>query len=174
MLTAADIVRLPFTDDLADAGIEYAVRSLAHSSVQSGKHNHYSLYHTAGDFAAEVAFRRFLNQQGVRFRTEAVMPFRGAEGFQVVIGRRRCQIKSLLVTNPQRARALERDPEMVLKELALVPLEEHAGEGQSDEDIYLFTFQPARLGLSAAGIRELVENKRPVCMLYCMPGRLTE
>jgi hypothetical protein len=110
----------------------------------------------------------------VQFKTEAAMPFTGADGYEVILGGHRCQVKSSLITSPPRAKAIELNCGMILGESAIVPLEEHVGEGHSDADIYLFTFLPARLELSTADIRKVIQNKQPVSMLYCMPEALLQ
>jgi hypothetical protein len=140
MLTPSDLLPLPYTPDLNEAGITYACRALAHGRVRLDRSIHPRLKRLAGEIAVELALRRNLREQGLRFSAEAAAPLSDPDRYDLRLEGRRCRVVTYVISHPQQAAALGRDPALLLQASALLPLDEAAGETRRPDDLYVFAF----------------------------------
>jgi hypothetical protein len=75
MITTFDLVHLPYTPDLTEGGIAFALRSLPYAFNRAGKSPYDGLRRVVANVAVELAFRRHLSQQGIPFEVTSAMPF---------------------------------------------------------------------------------------------------
>jgi hypothetical protein len=90
--------------------------------------------------AVELAFRRYLSDQKIPFEVKSALPFTGHDQYDVVLGERRCEIKSFFISHRQHISRVQRDPQLLLQAPALIASDQHAAEGHSPRDLYLFAF----------------------------------
>jgi hypothetical protein len=93
MLTASDLLNLPYTPYLTEGGIAYACRSVAGSSDRLGFSPIGHLRQTVGEVAVELAFRRYLSQQAVPFHVLGMKPFTQPQRYDVLLGGHRCILR---------------------------------------------------------------------------------
>jgi hypothetical protein len=119
--------------------------------------------------AVELAFRRYLAQQNVNFDVKGATPFTDPDHYDVSLGGRRCDIKSFLITYREQISEMRRNPQIVLNAPALYPSDQNAGDGHSNNDIYLFAFLSGLVAASQENMKKVVEASRPHYMIHAMP-----
>jgi hypothetical protein len=169
MISAADVACLPYTPDLSAGGIAYACRSLSH--VLEGRTSALShrLPRLVAATAVELAFRRYLSDQGIPFDIRRAAPFTDADRFDVVLGGNRCEIRPYLISRGDQIAAIQADPGVILTAPALVPLDQHWLEGQSGSDLFLFAFVTGRIAPSGRDVQQAVADDEPVFLIHPMP-----
>src|SRR5215211_4963236 len=157
MLSASDFLHLPYTRDLTDGGIAYAVRSLAYTYNRMGGSSYDRLRRIVAGVAVELAFRRYLSEQNIPFDVKGATPFTERDHYDVALGGRRCDIKSFLITVREKIFEMRRNPGILLSAPALVASDQNAGEGHLNSDIYLFAFFSGLLATSDEELHKLIE-----------------
>lgn len=169
MISASDLLHLSYTRDLTEGGIAYALRSLPYTYNRAGGSIYDRLRRITAGAAVELAFRRYLAEQGVPFEVKAANPFTDPKRYDVTLGGRRCDIKSFLISRREQIAEMKHNPGIVLKAPALVPSDQNAAEGHSDKDIYLFAFLPGLVAASLEEMQKAIHKKQPVHLVHVMP-----
>jgi len=169
MLSTTDILRLPYTADLTEGGIAYALRSLTYSFDRVGNSPYDRLRRTVASVAVELAFRRYLSRQNIPFEVKAAAPFTDRERYDVSLGGRRCDLKSYLISHRSQITEMRRDPSILLNAPALVPADQHAGDGHLRNDIYIFGFLSGLIAASQADLKKAAETKQPYYLVHVLP-----
>jgi len=169
MLTHADFLPLPYTPDLTEAGVEFALRSLAYSYERDGRSPYGRLRRLVANVSVELAFRRYLTQENIPFDVKASTPFTDRERFDVVLNGQRCDIKSYLISHREQIKKIRQNPAVLLDAPALVPSDAHAGDGHSYNDIYLFAFMNGLVAASQADLHKAMAKKQPHYLVYVPP-----
>jgi len=171
VLSAADILRLPYTADLTEGGIAYACRSLAHTYDRMGGSPFDRLRRIVAGVAVELAFRRQLGQQAIPYDVKGATPFTDPDRYDVSLGGHRCDIKSFLITHRDQISALHHDPGLVLGAPALVPLDQHTAEGHSENDLYLFAFLTGLIAAAPSDLEKAIASGQPTYLIHTFPRR---
>jgi len=169
MLTAADLIRLPYTPDLTEGGIAYACRSLAYTYNRMGGSPLERMRRIVAGVAVELAFRRYLGEQAVPFDVLGATPFTEPDRYDVSLGGHRCDLKSYHISRRRQIALLRRTPSLLLDAPALVPVDQDSAEGHSPDDLYLFAFL---LGLTATSQEEAARAQmagHPVYLIAPLP-----
>lgn len=169
MPSPADFLRLSYTPDLTEGGIEYALRSLATTYERGGVPPYGRLRRLVANIAVEIAFRRYLSQNNISYEVKAAAPFSDRDRFDVILGGRRCNIKSFLISHRGQIRAIRKDPAVLMDAPALVPSDSHAGDGHSYTDLYLFAFMSGLVASSPGDLKKAIEKKQPHHLVHVMP-----
>lgn len=169
MLTTSDLLHLPYTRDLTEAGIAYALRSLPRTYNRMGGSPYDRLRRTVAGVAVELAFRRYLSQQNIPFEVKGAAPFTNPDRYDVSLGGRRCDIKSFLISHREQISEMKRNPQVMLNAPALVPSDQNAAEGHSERDIYLFAFLPGLVAASQEEMRKVVATNQPHHLVHVLP-----
>lgn len=169
MLTPSDLIHLPYTRDLTEGGIAYAIRSLPYTYNRMGGSPYDRLRRIVAGVAVELAFRRYLSEQNIPFDVKGATPFTDPDRYDVSLGGRRCDIKSFLITYREQISEMKRNPQVVLKAPALVPSDQNAAEGHSDNDIYLFAFLPGLIAASQEDVQKVMYKSQPHYLMHAMP-----
>src|SRR5512135_130594 len=98
MITSSDLIRLPYTPDLTQSGIDYAVRSLSRADSRIPSTPYSRLRRIVAGVAVELAFRRHLGEQGIPFDVRSSTPFTDPDRYDVSLGGHRCEVKCFLIT----------------------------------------------------------------------------
>lgn len=173
MLSSTDLIHLSYTRDLTEGGIAYAVRSLPYTYNRMGGSPYDRLRRIVAGVAVELAFRRYLSEQDIPFDVKGATPFTDPDHYDVSLGGRRCDIKSFLITYRHQISEMQRDAAIVLKAPALVPSDQNAGEGHSNNDLYLFAFLPGLIAASPREMKKVIEAKQPYYLMHVMPEAWT-
>lgn len=170
MISTSDLIHLPYTRDLSEAGIAYAVRSLSYKydHVEGAPYEY--LRQVVAGVAVELAFRRHLSEQNIPFDVKGAMPFTDPDHYDVSLGGRRCKIQSFLITHREQILEMRRNPQIVLNAPALVPSDQNAAEGNSDSDLYLFAFLSGLVAASQGDLQKAMDANQPHHMVHVMPA----
>jgi len=166
MLSSTDLLRLPYTRDLTEGGIAYALLSLSYNSLSFDQ-----LRRVVAGTIVELAFRRYLSQQDIPFEITAATPFTDPARHDVSLGGHRCDIKSFLISHRDQIAEIRRDAGVLLNASALVPSDHHANNGQSDNDLYLFAFLSGLIAASQSDLKKVEETNQPHYLMYVMPEK---
>ena len=150
MISASDIVRLPYTPDLTEAGLIYARRVMPRLHSPSSRGLYEGVRRAAAAGSVQLALRRFLAAQGIPFGVQAARPFSDPDQYSVEIGGRRCELKSFLISRQTQIDGLAADPALALTAPALVPMDRLVDERLRSDDLYLFAFVSAATAHTAA------------------------
>lgn len=168
MITSSDFINFPYTPDLTEGGIAYACRSLAYTYDRMGGSPLDRLRRIVGGVVVELAFRRYLTEQGIPFDVLGATPFTDPDHYDVALGGHRCDVKSFLLSRRSQISLVRRDPGLLLQAPALVPLDQFAAEGHTSQDIYLFAFLLALTTPSQADLQKAITAGQPVYLIHPM------
>ena len=166
MLPPSDLLRLPYTPDLTEGGIAYALLSLPYANLSYDR-----IRRTVAGAIVELAFRRYLSQQDIPFDITAATPFSDPTRHDVSLGGHRCDIKSFLISHRDQIAEMRRDPGVLLKAPALVPSDYHANIGNSDNDLYLFAFFSGVIAASQSDLKKVLETNQLHYLIHVMPEK---
>ena len=166
MIGASDFIKLPYTSDLTEGGIAYAIRSLALEREQMSGSLYSRLRRIVGSVAVELAFRRYLSQLGVPYEVKALTPFSDANRYDVSLGGHRCDIKTYITSKRNQISAMRRDPGLVLRAPALIPDEQFEAANHVEQDLYLFAFLLGLTTNSAEDIQKAVQADQRIYLIH--------
>jgi len=169
MISLSDLLHLPYTRDLTEAGIAYALRSMPHTYYRMGASQYDRLRRIVAGVVVELAFRRYLSEQNIPFDVKGATPFTDPERYDVSLGGRRCEIKSFLISYREQISEMKKNPQAVLKAPALVPSDQNAAEGHLDNDIYLFAFLSGLIAASQEDLKKAIGAGQPQYLIRVMP-----
>jgi hypothetical protein len=169
MISTSDFIHLPYTRDLTEGGIAYAVHSLPYTYNRMGGSSFERLRRIVAGVSVELAFRRYLSEQDVPFDVMGATPFTDPDHYDVSLGGRRCDIKSFLITHREQVAEMKRNPQIVLKAPALVPSDQNAAEGHSNSDIYLFAFLSGLVAPLPDDLEKIIQANQPYHLIHIMP-----
>lgn len=170
MIKMPDLVRLPYTPDLTQAGIDYAIRSLAFTYDRMGGSAFTRLRRIVAGKAVELAFRRCLDDQGISYDNLGVTPFTDPDRYDVSIGGRRCDLKSFQIFQRQTIEGLRHNPAELLRASALVPVDQLGGSQLNDDDLYIFAFCTALVTAHRAELALALQAGQPIYLIHALPG----
>jgi hypothetical protein len=168
VLTPSDLLHLPYTRDLTDGGVAYALHALPYLHYRMGSSPYEHLRRVVAGAMVELAFRRYLSEQGIPFEVKSAAPFTEPDRYDVSLGGRRCDLKSFLISHRDQIAEIRRDPQIVLRAPALVASDQHAGGGHPS-DLYLFAFLPALVTASQSDLQKVIDTKQPHSLVHVMP-----
>lgn len=166
MLSSSDLLRLPYTPDLTEGGIAYALLSLTYADLSYDR-----IRRIVAGAIVELAFRRYLSQQDIPFDITAAAPFTDPARFDVSLGGHRCDIKSFLISHRDQIAEIKRDAGVILNVPALVPSDHHISNGHSDNDLYLFAFLSGVVAASQSDLKKVAETDQPHYLMHIMPEK---
>jgi hypothetical protein len=169
MITASDLIHLPYTRDLTEGGIAYALRSLPYIYNRMGGSSYDPLRRVIASAAVQLAFRRYLSEQNIPFEVKGAAPFTEHDRYDVSLGGRRCDIQPFLISHHNQISEMQRNPQVLLKAPALVASDQHAGDIHSQFDLYLFAFLSGLITTSANELQKVIEAKQPHYLVHVMP-----
>ena len=169
MISVSDLLHLPCTHNLVEGGIAYALRSIPYSYNRIGGSPYERLRRGVAGAAVELAFRHHLTDQGIAFNVKSALPFTEHDRYDVTLGGRRCEVKSFLISQCEQVSQMERNPELVLKAPALVASDQHAAEGHSRRDLYLFGFITGQITTSQDDLQKVIKANQPYFLVHGMP-----
>lgn len=168
MLHPEDILHLPYTPDLTQAGIAYACRSLAYTYNRMGGDAFERLRRIVVGIAVELALRRWLHAQEIPFDIRGETDFTQPDRYDIALGGRRCDVKSFLITQRSQIRQLRHEPEQLLQAQALVPLDQHRS-AHHPYDLYLFAFVYALVTRHPREVRQALAAGQPCYWITPLP-----
>jgi hypothetical protein len=171
MLSASDLIHLPYAPDLTEAGIACAARSLVSAYQPSGTSPLEHLRLSVAELAVELAFRRALSAQDIPISVDQALPFTRPGWFDLFLGGHRGQLKSFFVTRRSQIARLHRDPALFLQVPTLLPLDQFAADGHKPDDLYLFAFLLGLVASSREDEEKALAAGQPVHLVHSLPAR---
>ena len=98
MISPAELIHLPFSPDLTQAGIRYTCRMLSRASDPQEAARDAPLRQSVAQAVLELALIRHLTAQTIPFTTLADAPFTDPQHTGLVLGGHRCQVHTHLLT----------------------------------------------------------------------------
>jgi len=138
MISAHDFVHLPYTRDLTPAGIVVCRRSLDEFHGPRGRQLFSQLRRHVARVALQLAFQRYLGDQGIAFRPVGEKQFGNHTRYDLALGRRRCAIVPYLISRAADIAALRADVSLAPEAMALIPADAYLGSSYSQDDVYVF------------------------------------
>jgi len=169
MVSVSDVLHLPYTHDLTEGGIAYALHSLPYTFQRLNHSSYDRLRRVVAGTAVQLAFRRYLTERHIPFDVKSALPFTEHDRYDVTLGGRRCEIKSFLLSHPEQISQIQRDPQVLLRAPALVASDQHAGDGHSHNDLYLFAFLPGTVAASQHDLQKVIDAQQPYSLVHVMP-----
>lgn len=169
MISGSDLLHLPYTHDLTEGGIAYGLHSLPYIYNRMGGSPYDRLRRVVAGAAVELAFRRYLSEQDIPFEVKGALPFTEPNRYDVTLAGQRCEVKSFLISHRDQIAQIKRSPEILLAAPALVASDQHAGDGHSPHDLYLFAFLPGLVTTSQHDLQKVIETKQLHCLVHIMP-----
>jgi hypothetical protein len=160
------IVRLPYDASLTVAGIAYAKKSLHYTYNRMRLGAGARLRKIVAGVAVELAFRHWLEAQGVRYDVEGATPFTERDRYDLRLGGRKCDVKSFLVSDRRRIAEVRRDPRVLHTAEALVPEDQLHSESLAESDLYLFGFLAGLETRGAGELQRALQAEQPVYLLH--------
>ncbi len=169
MIRASDFIHLPYTRDLTEGGIAYALRSLSSTYQRADGSQYDRLRRIVTGAAVELAFRRCLSEREIPFDVKGSMPFTDLERYDVSLAGQRCEIKSFLISRREQVLQIKIKPEILLNVQALVASDQNAAEGHLNSDIYLFAFLSGLVTASPEDLQKAIQNNQPHYLVHILP-----
>jgi len=170
MLSYSDIRRLPYDASLTLAGIEYAKKSLHYTYNRMHLSGAERLRKIVAGVAVELAFRRWLDANGVAYDLLGATGFTEKDKYDLRLGGRRCDLKSFLLSNRDKITALRRDPAWLLDAAALVPDDQFESHALTENDFYLFGFLAGLETRDGDDLKKVIANGQDFYLLYALTG----
>jgi hypothetical protein len=169
MLRADDFVHIPYTPDLNQVGIHSACRWLALVHEYPKGSVGEPLRRILGEKAVDLAFRRSLSTSGVPFDSLGNAPFTDPEHYDVILGGRRCEVKTIPISQERHARGLRRHPDWLLQISVQVSEEQLFATQRSDLDLFIFSFILTAPQPRPAGRRVFPQARAPQFLIHPLP-----
>jgi hypothetical protein len=169
MISPSDLLYLPYTRDLTEGGIAYALRSLPYIYNRIGGSAYDRLRRMVASAAVELAFRRYLAEQNIAFDIKSALPFTEHERHDVSLGGCRCEIKSFLISRRDQISQVKHNSQILLRAPALVASDQHAGDSHSHNDIYLFAFLFGLITATQNDLQKVLDSGQPHYLVHVMP-----
>jgi hypothetical protein len=166
MISASDLLKLPYTPDLTEGGIAYATRSLPYTYDRMGGSLYSRLRRIVGGVAVELAFRRYLGEQGIPFEVKGATPFTEPDRYDVALGGHRCDLKTYVTSKRNQITAMRRNPGLALRAPALIPEDQFTAANHTDQDLYLFAFLLGLTTNSPEEIQTAVEAGQRIYLIH--------
>jgi hypothetical protein len=106
----------------------------------------------------------------VPYEVRSAAPFTEPDRYDVMLGGHRCEIQSFLIRDRAQIAEMRRNPNILLRAPALVPSDQHAGEGHHNDDLYLFAFVAGLTASSLEELKKVGEVGQPTYFLHALPG----
>ncbi len=160
------ILRLPYDATLTLAGIEYAKKSLHYTYDRMRLGPAARLRKIVAGVAVELAFRRWLEAEGVPYDLLGATPFTEPDRYDLRLGGRRCDVKSFLISDRRAIAELRRDPAWLYEAAALVPEDQFRGEALGENDFYVFGFLAGLETRRRDDLQRALAAEQPVYLLH--------
>jgi hypothetical protein len=169
-VTAADQVMLPYDSQFSYAGVQYACKSLSLAYSRMIIEDPDTLRGLVTGVALEMAARRWLEEQPVRYNRLSAAAFTDPRRFDLAIGGRRCNLKSILIANKREITRLHAHPGELLKIQVAIPIEELETDQMNEQDIYLFGFVTGLSARHPADTEKALASEQPVYLMRGLPA----
>lgn len=171
LITAEDFLRLNYTPDLTQAGIKYVCQQLINHRRENDNIDFDILRENVAQKAVELAFRRYLVEMDVPHQLVEPDSFSEPDYHGIALGGRRCHVVAGLVSAKRDIRRMRRNPELLIKQKALLPVRDIDSNRVNREDVLVFALISALVTRGRDDIITAREAGQPLHLIYLMPKR---
>ncbi len=169
MNTATDLIHLPYTPDLTQAGIAYACRRLACTYLTEAQKTYISMRDLVTLTAASLAFQRYLSSESIPHTIQGSFPYTDPASYALLLGGRRCMVKSDLIYNRKVLRNLHTQPAGILARQAMVDVEDLEPDLLLEDDLLVFALVFALITRDQTELKKALDAGQPACLIHTMP-----
>lgn len=169
MLSASDLILLPYDPQFSSAGVQYARDSLHYTYNRMHLRTADRLRKIVSGIAFEMAVRRWLETEGVPYNRLGATAFTSPDRFDLAIGGRRCDLKSYLIYDRSKIAALHADPAWALDAQAMIPEDQFETERMGENDLYLFGFVTGLEARHSTDTEKAIAKQLPVYLIHPLP-----
>jgi hypothetical protein len=149
MVNAGDLLQLEYTPDLTEAGIAYACQRLAYIYNDNISLMYANLRQLVVDKAVELAFRRYLVQQGMAHKTVAATSANSLDPYHLLVGGWNCIIRTCWIDSLHIIQQVMAQPECLLQAGAVLPAERIIAWVPGEKDMYLFGYVTSHVAMDS-------------------------
>jgi hypothetical protein len=165
-ITRADLIPLAYASELPLAGCLYACRGLFHAADYTRASRYIAMRQVAGQAVIELAFQRFLSEQGIPFYLEAVTPFTTPDHASLVLGGHLCQVVFIINNHPL---AAGQTISQVFLEESWLPLPREQGIPDAHEDEELLIYAVLSRLPESERTREALRQSSQEMLVHSLP-----
>jgi hypothetical protein len=169
MLKSSDLIRLPYPAELTQAGIAIASRKLASGRISGKSIDIRQLRLEVVQASVRLAFPRYLLDRRIPFQYQEYKPFSQPEQASVVLGGRKCEIETSLITGLNTAGQLSQSIEQLLETSIRIPAGMQTSDLYSAGDLAVFAFAVAGVTDDRSGLLHAAEAGEPFLCNHVMP-----
>lgn len=170
MITTADLIRLPYSPDLTQAGIAYACRRLACATLAEDQKTYISLRDQVTFGAASLAFLRYLSNEQVPHTVHGAIPYTDPGSYTIQLGSRRCLLKTNLIINRETIHYLRRHPEEILGNQVQMEVSDLESDVYSSDDLLVFALVLGLVTRKSTELESALEAQQPLCLIHTLPA----
>lgn len=168
MLSITDIHQLEYTPDLTSTGVKYVLDALTLSNKGSKGADFDSLRDWVGKKAAELAFRRYLNEQKVPHDLLQTRSFGRNEEYSIQLGGRQCRLINQVISQRKDIRLVNSDLNYLYSANVVVP-QNKSVQTISKDDLYIFSFITGLVTRSVSELKKSIAAGQPAHLVYQFP-----
>jgi len=169
MLSAADLIILKYDPQFSQAGVQYARDSLHFTYNRMGLKVGDRLRKIVAGVAFEMAVRRWLETGAIPYSRLGATHFTQPDRFDLALGGRRCDLKSYLIYDRPKIRALRADPGWALDAMAMIPDDQFETERMGEGDLYLFGLVTGLEARHSVETEKAMAKGLPVSLIHALP-----
>jgi hypothetical protein len=167
MPTPDDIIQLPCSEDLIQAGTAYVTRSLVEPGGRPANPDFDHLRAGVVDKAVELAFRRLVTEEDIPHQLIESVIFSQPDTFDVAFGGRRCVLSGMVICRREEINRVHNDLDSLVK--GMVYLRESRRSGATrDVDLYIFAFLTGLVTRSRQELQKALNASQPVHLIFPM------
>jgi hypothetical protein len=170
MLSVDDLVIIPYTSDLTQAGIAFACQTLPGETQHNRSEIFRRLRRLVIQQAAELAFRRHLSKSNVPHNLATSKSFSDPSRACAVIGGRCCDVYGYEIFHKGEIHQLHRDPQRLLTISTPVPSTDLSSQQRSDSDLIIVTFVTGLITPNLRETQKAASAGRPLFLIYPLPA----
>jgi hypothetical protein len=169
MLKSSELIGLPYPADLTQAGIAIACRRLASSNRAGECSEPHQLHLEVAEAGVALAFRRYLLDERIPFQYQENTPFTDPLQVTLVLGGRRCEIATSLISDHKIAGRLLADPKQLLETSVQIPTRLQPSDLFNGGDLAVFACALGRLGGERSELLRNAQAGEPFLCHHSMP-----
>lgn len=169
MPTPDDILQLPCSDDLIQAGTAFVTRLLVHPGGRQIDSAFDPLRRRVVDKAVELAFRRLLMEEDIPHQSIESATFSQPDAFDVALGGRRCVLIGMSISHKEEINRVHNDLGALAEGRVYLRESQRFGVYR-DVDLYIFAFLTGLVTRSRQAMQKALNASQPVHLIFPMPG----
>ena len=169
MTSSSDLILLPYTPDLTQAGIAYACRSFVLQAEMPTGHLPSHLRQCVATKAAELALHRYLDDEHIPYLLQNSNSLADPEQADLFLGGKQCEIICSMISSKTEIRKLRVDPTLFLSYPAKVPRYTFTPERSHDDDLFIFCFVTGLVTRRPSELARARHAKQPFYLLHPFP-----